>query len=140
MTQTGDLADSPKLSYSRHPVEDIEPVNNLDVDEAIWEKVYAAAYTQAYQDASRRLLPALNRAALMILSNKFSPQSFWQVCFGFGLPICEGRSMTELALKRQAISKGAKKFQHTAGLPVNQYLKPASAAGSFADARNDQLG
>ena len=142
-TYTGDLADSVKLSYQRHPVDDLEPAEESEIDPVLYARVYQDAQTRAYRECAQRLLPVFNDAMLMLLANNLSPQAFWEICFGVGLPICEGRSMTELAvslgLSRAAISKGAKKFQRTAGLPINQYLKPASAIPGYHDARTQQI-
>lgn len=113
--------------YEHHPVDDIEPEPDTEIPP---------------RDAAF-ILRLLNNVMLTILRSGMSPLTFWQICYGIGLPICEGRSMTsvadELGVERAAISKGAKDFQRRNGLPINQYMKGADAVKEYSKKRLEQL-
>lgn len=118
-------------SYSRHPVEDLEP---------------EIADTDAYREAARIGLRLINSAMLAILQTRMTKETataLWHVAYGIGLPLCEGRSMTEtareLGVERATVSKGAKAFQRRNGLPTNQYMKDEDAVAVYSEARKGQL-
>jgi len=52
--------------------------------------------------------------------------SEWAVCYGMGLAVCEGVSITDraemLKVSPQALSKQVKKFCKDAGLPASPYM------------------
>lgn len=108
-------------------------IDDLEPDEA----------ASAYRECAQRMVFVLNYAMLWMLQGRMSPQSFWQVAFAIGLPLCEGRSMSttadELRITRQAISKGAKAFQKALGLPPSEYMKATAAIASYSKARKKQL-
>ena len=114
--------------YSRHPVEDIEP---------------EIEHSDAFREASKIGLRLLNNAMLAMLQGRMSRVTFWQICYGIGLPLTEGRSMSEtakeLGVSRAALSKGSQKFRRSQGLPPNPNGKSAEASKSYSETRNKQL-
>jgi len=129
---------TPEPHYWPDPIDEIEP-----------EIVQA----DAYREAAKIGLQLINNCLLFILKtpmNRESRIALWQVAFGIGLPLCAGRSMTEIAeeieklapgdgLTRACISKGATLFRRMNGLPPNAYMKDEESLGSYSEARKAQL-
>ena len=115
-------------SYWPDPIDEIEP------------EIVSA---DAFREASRIGLRLLNNAMLAMLQGRMSRVTFWQICYGIGLPLTEGRSMSavarELGVTRAALSKGSQKFRRSQGLPPNQNGKSIIASKSYSTTRSSQL-
>lgn len=110
-------------SYSRHPMEDIEPIIN----------------GSDYREASKRFLFIITRSIQFIEGSDQKNVAVWQVAYALGLPMCAGRSMTQkardLGLTRSSISKGAVKFCQDNGLPESIYMKKEATRGVYRSVR-----
>lgn len=122
----------------------MEPGDEMDCDPEVYRKIFSVAERTAYRECAKKSLETIDNLMRFLLKNGMSYESFWQAAFAFGSTVCEGRSMTEvsktLGLKSRAcISKGAKQFQLSNGLPPSPYMKPEDAIPAYSHARNQQL-
>jgi len=79
-----------------------------------------------YREAARRQIRVMNIAFAFIQKKKENRcAAFWGVCYGLGLAICEGVSITEkakhLKISPQALSKYVKQFQNEANINTSNY-------------------
>jgi hypothetical protein len=111
-------------SYWHHPVEDLEPDESSD----------------AYREASKRLMTYFTRVMDRFKSNTVL---WWANAFAYGLPHCEGRTMTEIAaalgVSRATLSKEATEICRRDGLSPSFYMKSEEAQASYRTTRKEQI-
>lgn len=79
-----------------------------------------------YREVSLKYFRILNITISYLVESTSPMVSEWAVCYGMGLAVCEGVSITDraemLKVSPQALSKQVKKFCKDAGLPASPYM------------------
>jgi len=126
-----DVADSPMASYSRHPVEDIEPEEvkldrRAELREMAWRATEVIQHVIGYIDQADNPKVAL-----------------WQVAYALGLSMCEGISMQRTADKfrvtRAHISGGAVRICKRLNLEPSFYMRKEEQVEIYRKCRNSQV-
>lgn len=124
-----DPAESNEASCNRHPVEDIEPEQEL---------------AEGYQIASRRFARILDQMVYWVMGAPDPKLAMLQVAFACGSSATSGASMNHfgevMGYTRAAISKGAKSFQRANGIaPIRGTQKDTEACQNYSKIRLAQL-
>jgi hypothetical protein len=82
--------------------------------------------TNEYREAALHFFRIMNSSLCFITPSTSPHVAAWAVCYGLGLAICEGVSITDraekLGVSPQALSKQVRKFMEDAGLPESPYM------------------
>jgi len=116
----------PEPTDKRTAVDHIEPV--LEVREA------GMRYLDVLQGFANCIESGITEGNMRSVS-----VAFWSAAYGLGLKCCDGVSMTDrasqLGVTRAAISKGAKRFVESHGLPPSFYMKDQASGRAYCQAR-----
>lgn len=79
-----------------------------------------------YRDVAQKFMRVLNLSIDHVTSSKSPQVAAWAVAYVLESAVCEGVSMSDraaaLGVTPQALSKSAKQFQQSSGLPASSYM------------------
>jgi hypothetical protein len=118
--EANDPADWASASYSEHPMDILEPEQEIQ---------------NAYREASKQLLPILSCAIEFINGSRDAHLAVLQVAVAVGDILTAGMTITDLAdhcgVTKQDFSRGAVKFRLRANLPPALGMKSEAARKKY---------